>query len=216
MAQGRGELEDLAALGLGAGDLGVLGRHVADATAVDDGDLLRAEAHARAGNVHGDVAAADDHDALAREVWHLAVADGAAASSRRTPRPARPRPQGRASCRCGRRWPGRRHRTPRAGARGTSPSTGCAELDVDAAGQDPVDLGLQALARQAVARDAVAEHAAQLAALLEDGDLVAHDGQVVGARKSGGAAADDGDALAGALGRTTGGSHTPCVRWQSA
>ena len=85
-------------------------------------------------------------------------------------------------------------------AREGVPVDGAPELDVDAAVQDPVDLGLQALARQAVARDAVAEHAAQMAALLEDGYLVPHDGQVVGARESGGAAADDRDAPVGLWG----------------
>ena len=60
-----GELKNLAALGLGAGNLGILGRHVADATAVDDAHLFGTAAHGRACHVHGNVAAADDAHALA-------------------------------------------------------------------------------------------------------------------------------------------------------
>ena len=77
---------------------------------------------------------------------------------------------------------------------------GMVKLHVDAGAQDPVDLGLQALARQTVAGDAVAQHTAQMVALLKDGHLVAHHGQVVGAGKASRAAADHGDALAGAVG----------------
>ena len=77
---------------------------------------------------------------------------------------------------------------------------GAVELNVDTGAQDPVDLGLQALARQAVAGDAVAQHAAQVVALLIDGHLVAHHGQVVGTGKASRAAADHGDALAGVVG----------------
>ena len=77
---------------------------------------------------------------------------------------------------------------------------GVIELNVDAGAQDPVDLGLQALARQTVAGDAVAQHAAQVVALLKNGHLVAHHGQVVGTGKAGRAAADHGDALAGVVG----------------
>ena len=77
---------------------------------------------------------------------------------------------------------------------------GVVELHVDTGAQDPVDLGLQALARQTVAGNAVAQHAAQVVALLKDGHFVAHHGQVVGAGKAGRAAADHGDALAGVVG----------------
>ncbi len=50
---------------------------------------------------------------------------------------------------------------------------------------------------QAVVGDAVAQHAAQVLAGLEDGDVVAHDGQVVGRRETSGAAAHHGHAPAG-------------------
>ena len=76
---------------------------------------------------------------------------------------------------------------------------GVIELNVDAGAQNPVDLGLQALARQTIAGDAIAQHAAQVVALLKDGHLMAHHGQVVGAGKAGRAAADHGDALAGVV-----------------
>ena len=76
---------------------------------------------------------------------------------------------------------------------------GVVELHVDAGAQDPVDLGLQALARQTIAGDAVAQHAAQVVALLKNGHLVAHHGQVVGTGKAGRAAADHGDALTGVV-----------------
>ena len=76
---------------------------------------------------------------------------------------------------------------------------GVVEFHVDAGAQDPVDLGLQALARQTVAGNAVAQHAAQVVALLKDDHLMAHHGQVVGTGKAGRAAADHGDALAGVV-----------------
>ena len=82
--------------------------------------------------------------------------------------------------------------------------------DLDAQGQDGVDLGVQLLPGEAVAGDAVAQHAAQLAALLENGDLMAHQGQVIGAAEAAGAAAHDGHGLAG--GRGAGGiGHHACV-----
>ncbi len=76
---------------------------------------------------------------------------------------------------------------------------GVIELNVDAGAQDPVDLGLQALARQTVAGNAIAQHAAQVVALLKDGHLMTHHGQVVGTGKAGRAAADHGDALTGVV-----------------
>ena len=77
---------------------------------------------------------------------------------------------------------------------------GVVEFHVDAGAQDPVDLGLQALAWQTVAGNAIAKHAAQVVTLLKDGHLMAHHGQVVGAGKASRAAANHGDALAGVVG----------------
>ena len=79
---------------------------------------------------------------------------------------------------------------------------GVVEFHVDAGAQDPVDLGLQALARQTVTGDAIAQHAAQVVALLKDCHLMAHHGQVVGAGKAGRTAANHGDALAGVVGHS--------------
>ena len=70
------------------------------------------------------------------------------------------------------------------------------ELDIDTTGENPVYLGLQALTRQAVAGNAVAQHAAKMLTLLKDRDLMAHNSEVVSARKAGRAASDNGDFLA--------------------
>ena len=72
---GRLQRLHLHALGDGAVDLHAQRRHVVDAAAVRDCHGLRAGAHGRAGAVHGNVAAADDHDALAREVREHLFAD---------------------------------------------------------------------------------------------------------------------------------------------
>ena len=70
-----------------------------------------------------------------------------------------------------------------------------AGVDLDAQGQDGLDVLVQLLPGQAVAGDAVAHHAAQALPLLVDRDLVAHEGQVVGGGEAAGAAADDGHLL---------------------
>ena len=70
------------------------------------------------------------------------------------------------------------------------------ELDAEVPGA--LVLGLEDLdLGQAVLRDAVAEHAAGRRVALEDRDLVAGDGEVVGGRHARRARADDRDALAG-------------------
>ena len=195
-AQRRVKLQQLAALRLGAGNLLVLCGHVRHATAVDDGDLLRAAAHARARDVHRDVAAAHDAHALSGVVGHLSVAHGpqhlhggldAVGVLALEPEllvgvGADRQVHGivlLAQCR------DVRH--------------GRVELDVDAAVQDPPDLVLQALAREPVRRDAVAQHAAKVVALLQDRDVVPHEREVVGAAQAGRAAAHDGDPLSGGL-----------------
>ena len=192
------QLQYLAALGLGTGDLGVLGRHIADAAAVDDAHLFGTAAHGRASHVHGHVAAADDAHALAAQVGQLVVANGT------------------------QHLDGRLHaeslfalKAELLVAMGTDGQIdgielvaqadkllavdGVIELNVDAGAQDPIDLGLQALARQTIAGDAVAQHAAQVVALLKNGHFVAHHGQVVGAGKTGRAAADHSDAPTGVV-----------------
>ena len=68
-------------------------------------------------------------------------------------------------------------------------------MNLDAKGEDGVDIVVQPLAGQAVAGDAVTHHAAQLLFLFIDGDLMAHQCQIVGGGKTAGAAADNGDGL---------------------
>ena len=167
--------------------------------AVRHHDLACAEAHRGAGDVHGDVAAAHDHDALAGEIGQLAVADGAQHAHRALDSP--------------RVLPGEPEFLVEMGpdgevdgivlvAQGAQPVAvhGGVELDVDAAIQDPLDLGIELGARQTVVGNAVAEHAAQAGALLVDGDRMAHERKVVRTRDAGGPAAHDGDALARGVG----------------
>ena len=66
-----------------------------------------------------------------------------------------------------------------------------AGMDLNAQGEDGLDLLIQLLPGQAVAGDAVAHHAAQALPLFVDRDLVAHESQVVSGGKASGAAADD-------------------------
>ena len=192
------QLQYLAALGLGTGDLGVLGRHIADATAVDDAHLFGTAAHSRARHVHGHVAAANDAHALAAQVGQFVIADGAQHLDGRL--------------HAGRLFARKAELLVAMGTDGQVDGIelvaqagkllavdGVVELNVDTGAQDPVDLGLKTLARQAVAGNAIAQHAAQVVALLKDGHLVAHHGQVVGTGKAGRAAADHGDALTGVV-----------------
>ncbi len=68
------ELQKLAALCLGAGDLFVLCRHVGHTAPVEDGDLLGCAPHRRTRHIHGHVPAAYDRHALSGEVRGVAVA----------------------------------------------------------------------------------------------------------------------------------------------
>ena len=192
------QLQHLAALGLGTGNLGVLSRHIADAAAVDDAYLFGTAAHGRARHVHGHVAAADDAHALAAQVGQLVVADGTQHLDGRL--------------HAGSLFARKAELLIAVGTNGQIDGIelvaqagkllavhGVVELNVDAGAQDPVDLGLQTLARQTIAGDAVAQHAAQVVTLLKDGHLMTHHGQVVSAGKAGRAAADHGDALTGVV-----------------
>ena len=87
---------------------------------------------------------------------------------------------------------------------------GDAGMHLDAQRQDGLDLRIQQMPGETVVGDAVAEHTAQLLGLLIHGDLVAHKGQVVGAAEAAGAAAHNGDLLAGGRGALRLG-HLPCV-----
>ena len=193
---GRVQVHDLAALGLGAGDLLVLRRHVGDAATVGDDDLLGAQAHGGAGHVHGHVAAADHGDREAGEVGRVVVAhvaqeldgghDALGVLARKAQLLVRVRTDGEVDC-----------VVLLAQAGELVAVDAVVQLGLDAAVEQPLDLRVELLARQAVVGDAVAQHAAEVLALLEDLDAVAHEGQVVRAREARRAAADDGDALLG-------------------
>ena len=85
------------------------------------------------------------------------------------------------------------------GFHGKVPADGDPRPHRDAGGQDVGNVPVQDVLGQAIVGDAVAEHAAQLGALLIDGDLVAHERQVVGRRQAARPAADDGHCLARVL-----------------
>ena len=69
------ELEELATLCDGTVDLLALRRHILDPAAIDDSYGCRAEPNAAARDVHRDVAATDDGDALSGEVGIPSIAD---------------------------------------------------------------------------------------------------------------------------------------------
>ena len=208
--QRRLQRQDLGAFGNGALHFLLLGGHVLLAATVDTGDLGGAQPDGAAGHIHGHVAAADDRHVLAGEVRHLVVAD--AAQQLHGGHDARTVLTLDAGLLVG------------VGADGDIYAVVfllelvegdiLAHLDpgmyLDAQGQDGVDLGVQLLPGETVAGDAVAHHATQLALLLVDGDLVAHVGQVVGGGEATGAAAHDGDGLAGGR-RLFGLGHVPGV-----
>ena len=77
---------------------------------------------------------------------------------------------------------------------------GDAGVCLDTGGEDGCDLRVQLLPGEAIGGNAVAQHAAQLVALFEDGDLVAHQCQIIRAAQTAGAAADDSHLLAGGCG----------------
>ena len=72
-----------------------------------------------------------------------------------------------------------------------------AQADIDPHAQDGADLVIKHILGDLVVGDAVAQHAAELGGGLEDRDIVALAGKVVGAGQAGGTAADNGDLFAG-------------------
>ena len=175
-----------------------MGRHIADATAVDDAHLFGTAAHGRACHVHGHVAAADDAHALAAQVGQFVVTDGAQHLDGRLHAGSLFARKAKLLIAVG--TDGQVDGIELVAQAGELLAAhGVVELHVDTGAQNPVDLGLQALARQTIAGDAVTQHAAQVVTLLKDGHLMAHHGQVVGAGKAGRAAADHGDALTGVV-----------------
>ena len=205
---GRHEGHHLHAFADGALHLAGKGGHVLEPAAIDDADLLGAGAHARAGAVHGDVAAADDRDLLAGEIGNLPVADAAQKVDRR----AHSHGVG----------PLQAQLFTNMGADGdvdgvVSGGDGAhllaahaclvAHLDVGQAA-DGAHVLVEAGAGEAVGRDAVAHHAACLLLFFENGDVVPHEGQKVGAGEARGAGADDGYLAAGV---NAGGRHGDLV-----
>lgn len=70
------------------------------------------------------------------------------------------------------------------------------ELDLNAGGEDGVDIAVQIVVRQAVARDAVTQHAAESLVLFKHRDVIALELEIVRRRKARRSAADDGDRFA--------------------
>ncbi len=71
-------------------------------------------------------------------------------------------------------------------------------MDFDAGREDGVDVAVKQVAGEAVGGDAVAQHTAELLVALVNSHLMSHEAQVIRRRQAAGAAADDGDLLAGA------------------
>ena len=183
------------ALLLGLDDLHLLGGHLGAGAAVDDVDGLGAEPDGGAAGVHRGVAAADDGDGAAVEPRLLAqevdaAEDALGVLARYAHRRGAPGTVGDDE---------RIAVAPEVGERGVAPDLEVVH-ELDAHRSDEVGLGLEDGLRQAVLGDAVAEHAAHLGHLVDDLHLRAAAGELVGAGKSGGAAADDGHALAGERG----------------
>ena len=76
-----GQRHDLGPLSHGAGNLIGQGRHILDTAAIHAGNLFGPQADRAAGNIHGHVAAADDHHPLAGEIRHDIIANGASIST---------------------------------------------------------------------------------------------------------------------------------------
>ena len=205
---GRHERHHLHTFADGALHLAGKGGHVLKPASIDDADLLGTGAHARAGAVHGDVAAADDRHLLAGEVGNLAVADAAQ----------------KVDCRAHAHGVGSFQAQFLADVRSDGDIDGVvggrdgahlfaayvgliAHFDVGKAA-DGTHVLVETGAGEAVGRDAVAHHAACLLLLFKNGDVVSHEGQKVGAGEARGAGADDGYL---ATGVNAGGGHGDLV-----
>ena len=152
---GRVEVHDLAALGLGSGDLLVLGGHVRDAATVRDNDLLGPQAHGGAGHVHGHVAAADHGHVQPAEVGRVVVPhvtqelDGGDDALGVLPGKAELLVGVRADCQVD-------GVVVRTQTLHLSAVDRVVLLDVNPTVQNPLNLGVKLLAREAVVGDAVA------------------------------------------------------------
>ena len=177
-------------------DFGAKSRHVFQATAVRNRHARRAGANARAGAVHSDVAATDNHHVFAREIGIFAIADL-------------------------REQIDRAHHALRVGAIETQRFAALGAnrhihrivfgrkflhaIGIDAhlgmhGNISRVDNGahvfIEALSREAVSGNAIAHHAAELLAHLEHMHLMTHKRTEVSAGQSTRATAHDGDLLA--------------------
>ena len=200
-----GEQLELDLFLLGVVDLFLTGGDLFHAAAVDDVDVLRAETLRAAGGVHGDVAGADDGDALVvldRRVVIFAVSlhevdtgqelVGGVNAEQVLARNAEEAGQTRAG----------------AEEHGLKAFLGEQLVDGDRAADDGVghDLNAHLFERGDFARhdrlgqtelgDAVHQNAAGLVEQLVHGDFIAHAGEVARAGQTGRAGADDGDAVA--------------------
>ena len=209
-AHRRAKLADLRALGNCA--LHLVGKrgHVRNSAAIDAGDAGGSQTHGASRHVHRHVAAADDHDALAGEVRHDIVADGAQHLNGRHDIFAVL--AGNAGFLVRMRADGDIQAVVvfMQLLEGNVFADGHFGMYFHAGGQNGGNLRVQLFAREAVSRDAVAEHTAELLLFLKNCHAVPHEAQIIRAGKAARAAADDGDALAGRLpaGRIR---NIPCV-----
>ncbi len=177
-------------------DLDVRCGHLVAGTAIDDVDVFGAQSDRGTAAVHGGVAAAADGDVLAEERLLAeaelleevdAAFDAVEVFARDTHRDRGPCADGEEDC--------------VVFVADVIELDVFAELDIvlqdDAGFLDDRDLLVEDCLRQTVLRNAVAEHTAHLRLLVKDGDRMAPLTQEVGSRQTGGAAADDGDFLAG-------------------
>ena len=174
---------------LGLGDLLVVGRHPLAGAAVDDHGVGGAQARAvRAASM---AVSPPPYTATRRP------------SSGRSPS-SRPCRRETASRTCAAEAAGRYVRVPQLRADGQDDCVPTlvghrrvqvgdrgVELEGDTEVEQPVDLGVEHLARQPVARDAVAHHPAGVRCGVPDDDLVTEQREVVGRRESGRSGADD-------------------------
>ena len=192
--------QNLAALADGLLDLLRQGGHVLNAAAVHTGHAGRAQALGGAGGVHGDVAAADDADPLARKVRRVALAD--AAQHLHGAEHAHGAFALNAELFIAGSADGQIHRVVlllNVGHGYVLPD-GHAGAHLHPGGENEVDVPIQHVLGQAIVRNAVPKHTAQLGQFVVYGDRVSHQGKVIGRGQAAGAAADDGDLLAGGLG----------------
>ena len=192
----RAQPVDPDALGLRVLRLRLVRRHLLAGAAVDDDRVVGPEAAGDARGIHGRVAAAVDGDPAGQR--RLGARRGAAQELHGVDDPG--------GVLVGDVDPGREVGADRH-ERGVEAAVAHLGLQVvhavvlledHAEHAQPVDLGVEDVARQAVAGDAVAHHPARLGTAVAHRDRVAQPGEVVGGRQPAGAGADDQHAAAGA------------------